>query len=149
MNYKFLGSAVITAATGLLMSSLGFVFASPARADIYLCNKAASKYLAAVTWNSTSGMKSRGWIQIEPGECKQALKADTSNMEFGVYGENIKGGSHTGDIPRCVIQFPTQPSWNIVGADDASRCKGKGRVMVNFRRVRTGSGSDSSYELFD
>lgn len=148
MNCKFLGSAVMIAATGL-MSSLGFVFATPAHADFYLCNKAASKYLAAVTWNTVDGMRSRGWIQLQPGECKQALKADTSNMELGVYGENVKGGSHTGDTPRCVIQFPTQPSWNIVGADDASRCKGKGRVMVNFRRVRTGSGYDSSYELFD
>ena len=149
MKYRFLSSAVISATTGLLISSLGFVFAAPARADFNLCNYAATKYLAAITWNSADGVRSRGWIQLQPGQCSPPLlTGSVANANIGVYGENLGGGFTTGSIRRCVIQFPTQRSWNIVGADDASRCIGRGRVMVGFRVVRP-AGFDYTYTLSD
>lgn len=150
---KFL-KTIFCVGTISVMSSLGFVFAAPARADLILCNKAASKYLAAVTWKAPgNSVRSSGWIQIQPGKCQKAgFSGDTSNAEFGVYGENIAGGFHTGDTPRCVIQFPTQRSWTVDRADEASLCKGAGRRMVSFRLFRTtGSapGPDQYYSLFD
>lgn len=149
MKHKFLSSAVVSATTGLLMSSLSFVFADPARADFNLCNRAGTKYLAAVTWNSRDGVRSTGWIQLQPGQCSPPiLTGSVADSTIGVYGQNVGGGFTTGSLQRCVIQFPTQASWNIVGADDASRCKGKGRVMVGFRTVRP-AGFHHTYELFD
>ncbi len=149
MKYRFLSSAVISATTGLLMSSLGFVFAAPARADFNLCNYAGTKYLAAVTWNSADGVRSTGWIQLQPGQCSPPiLTGSVANADIGVYGQNTGGGFSTGSTRRCVIQFPTQQSWNIVGADDASRCRGRGRVMVGFKVVRP-AGFNYTFGLYD
>ena len=149
MKYSSLRSAIISATTGLLMSSLGFVFAAPARADFNLCNRAGTKYLAAVTWQTRNGIISTGWIQLQPGQCSSSIiPGSVANAEIGVYGQNTGGGFTTGSTKRCVIQFPTQRSWNIIGADDASRCGGRGRVMVGFDVVRP-AGSNFTYELFD
>lgn len=150
MKYKFLSSAVISAATGLLMSSLSFTFAAPARADFNLCNRAAKKYLAAVTWTNPNGaVYSTGWIQLQPGQCSPPiLPGSVANVNIGVYGQNTGGGFTTGPTQRCVIQFPTQPSWTIVDVNDTSRCRGRGRVMVGFRMVRP-TGFNYTYDLFD
>lgn len=131
------------------MSSLGLVFTDPARADFVVCNRGSTKALVAVTWNSVDGVRSRGWIQVQPGQCNSAIRTDIRNAVVGVYAETIGGGGLNGETRRCVIQFPTQPSWNIVGADDASRCRGRGRVMVGFRTVQTGGSPDYTYELYD
>lgn len=138
---KIFGSVFITAATGLLMSSLGFVFSAPVRADLILCNKARTKYLTAVTWTAPGGnIRSSGWMQIQPGQCQPAgFSGDTSNSTFGVYGENVGGGFHRGDTPRCVILFPTQRC-----------CTGKGRVIANFKIFRNvSSDKDQRYFLYD
>lgn len=149
MKYKFLSSAVVSATTGLLMSSLSFMFAAPARADFYLCNRAGSKYLAAVSWNSHNGMISTGWIQLQPGQCSSSIiPGSVAYADIGVYGQNTGGGFTTGSDQRCVIQFPTQRSWTIIGADQRSRCTGRGRVMVGFNVVRPAS-SNFTYELSD
>jgi uncharacterized membrane protein len=126
---KFLSSAVVSATTGLLVSSLGFVFAAPARADFNLCNSAQTKYLAAASYNTGNGIISFGWIQLQPGQCSLLFTGSAANHDIALYGENIGGGFTTGSTRRCVIQFPTQASWNITGADDASRCRGRGRVI--------------------
>ncbi len=149
VKHKFLSSAVIGATTGLLMSSLGFVFAAPARADFYLCNRATTKYLAAVSWQGHQGIMSTGWIQLQPGQCSSSIiSGSVANADIGVYGQNTGGGFTTGSNQRCVIQFPTLRSWTISGAEQRSRCTGKGRVMVGFNVVRP-AGSDFIYELFD
>lgn len=150
MKHKFLSSAVVSVTTGLLMSSLSFVFADPARADFNLCNRAAKKYLAAVSWTSRDrGVISTGWIQLQPGQCSPPiLTGSVANASIGVYGQNTGGGFTTGSDQRCVIQFPTQPSWTLIGADQRSRCTGRGRVMVGFDVVRP-AGSNFTYELFD
>lgn len=146
---RFLSPAFITVTTGLLMSSLGLVFATPARADFNLCNRAATKYLAAVTWMSPNGVRSTGWIQLQPGQCSHPiLTGSVANAEIGVYGQNTGGGFTSGSTKRCVILFPIQSSWNILGADRESRCQGKGRVMVGFDIVRP-AGFNFTYELSD
>lgn len=146
MKYSFWSSVVISATSILLMSSLG---ATPARADFNLCNRAATKYLAAVTWDSHNGVRSQGWFQLQPGQCSPPiLTGSVANVNIGVYGQNTGGGFTTGSTQRCVIQFPTQRFWTILGADQASRCKGQGRVMVGFNVVRP-AGYNFTYELFD
>lgn len=116
-------SAIISATTGLLMSSLGFVFAAPAHADFNLCNGAQTKYLAAASYNTGNGIISFRWIQLQPGQCSVLFTGSAANHNISIYGENIGGGFTTGSTRRCVIQFPTQRTWNITGADDESRCR--------------------------
>ncbi|MBW4499517.1 MAG: DUF1036 domain-containing protein [Scytonema hyalinum WJT4-NPBG1] len=138
--------------SGVLLSSASFVFSTPARSDVILCNQARTKYLAAISWTAPDNrIRSSGWYQIPPGQCRPAgFRGDTSNSTFAVYGENTGGGFHTGDIPRCVIQFPTQADWTLDAADDASRCTGRGRVMTKFRLFRNVSlEQDQTYVLSD
>lgn len=148
MKYSSLRSAIISATTGLLMSSLGFVFAAPARADFNLCNGAQTKYLAASSYNTVNGVMSFGWIQLQPGQCHVLFPGSAANHDISIYGENVGGGFTTGSTRRCVILFPTQRTWNITGANDESRCTGRGRVMVGFTTVRP-AGFDYTYTLSD
>ena len=76
------------------------------------------------------------------------FRGSAANHDIALYGENIGGGFTTGSTQRCVIQFPTQQSWNISGANDASRCRGRERVMVGFTMVRP-AGFDYTYTLSD
>lgn len=148
MKHKFLSSAVISATTSLLMSSLGFVFAAPAHAGFNLCNGAQTKYLAAASYGTVDGIISFGWIQLQPGRCSVLFTGSAANYDISIYGENIGGGFTTGSTRRCVIQFPTQRTWRIIGADNESRCTGRGRVMVGFTTVRP-VGFNYTYTLSD
>jgi hypothetical protein len=78
------------------MSSLGFVFAAPARADFNLCNYAGTKYLAAVTWNSADGVRSRGWIQLSLGNAAHPFLLDQLPMLTLECTEKILGE----DLPQ-------------------------------------------------
>lgn len=140
---------LLISSASVLISSVGLVFATPARADFIVCNRAAGRAFVAVTWEQDGLIWSRGWLQLNPGDCGTALRARVNNTKIGVYAETLSGGRVSGRTRRCVIWVQVQPSWNIRDAANPDRCRGRGREMKPFEMNLTGSSPDYTYEVFD
>lgn len=141
---------ILISSASILFSSVGLVFATPARADFVVCNRAAKGAYVALSWIDQQGQTwSRGWLQLAPGACGSAYRGRVSNAEIGVHAQTLSGGRVEGNTRRCVIWVQVEASWNIRDAGNPNRCKGKGREMVGFEMVRTGSSPDYTYEVYD
>lgn len=141
---------LLISSASILFSSVGLVFATPARADFVVCNRAAGKAFVALSWTDQQGQTwSRGWLQLNPGACGSAFRGRVSNAEIGVHAQTLSGGRVEGNTRRCVIWVQVQPSWNIRDAGNPNRCKGKGREIVGFEMIQTSSSPDYTYEVYD
>ena len=56
--------------------------AVPARADVTICNRTSYRMQVAVGLERGPLVSTRGWLRIDPGECKpaQAAEADTAYL---------------------------------------------------------------------
>ncbi len=143
-----LRNLVSVVSAGMISCISSFVFATPANADLTVCNRAGSKAFVALSYYSNGRTWSRGWLQLEPGKCGIGL-GRVSNADIGVYAETRNGVVESGDVRRCVIWIQEQSTWQIKDADQQNRCKGKGREMKGFSVFRTGDSPDYTYEVFD
>ncbi|MEH2245672.1 DUF1036 domain-containing protein [Nostoc sp.] len=146
-----LRSLVTVMSAGMISFISSALLATPADASLTVCNRAGSKAFVAISYVSGSDGSSwsKGWLQLNPGSCGVAFPGRVSNADIGVYAETFTGVVEAGDTRRCVIWVQVQPSWTIRNADDAARCKGKGREMKGFRVFRTSDSPDYTYEVFD
>ncbi|MFB2919786.1 DUF1036 domain-containing protein [Aerosakkonema funiforme] len=141
---------LLISSASILISSAALVFATPARADFVVCNRAAGRAYVAISWTDQQGQTwSRGWLQLDPGNCASAYRGRVSNAEIGVYAETPTGVVASGNTRRCVIWVQVQASWNIRDAANSNRCKGNGREMKAFETIRTGGSPDYTYEVYD
>ena len=144
-----LRNLVSVVSVGMISCISSFVFATPANAELTVCNRAGSRAFVAISYDSQSRTWSKGWLQLEPGKCGKAFTGRVSNADIGVYAETFNGVVESGDVSRCVIWVQEQSTWQIKDADQQNRCKGKGREMKGFRVFRTGDSPDYTYEVFD
>ena len=57
------------------LAALALTAAAPASADLNICNRTSYRMQAALGIEHGAAVSTRGWIRLDPGECKKALDA--------------------------------------------------------------------------
>ncbi len=83
------------------------VFASPAHADITLCNRTSYVLETATAAAEGKDALSHGWTRITPGKCEVTLKGDLKPIRYYVYAKTSlahAGAARAwgGNVPICV-----------------------------------------------
>jgi uncharacterized membrane protein len=123
---------VIFAATALLALA-----ATPAAADLKLCNKTGSKVGVALGYADQKGWASEGWWNIAPDKCETLLKGPLIARYYYIYAIDYeKGGSWGGKAMMC----SRDKIFTIRGIGDCE--KKDGAKQLGFYEVDTGEETD-------
>ena len=119
------------------------------KAGLDLCNKTAYLIWSAIGYRTIEGDMSSGWIRIEPGQCRKAIKGKLTEREYFVYAEmadDREAPPRSGDersIWSGDMRFCTKPTrFEIRGRES---CTARGFDERGFMRVDTGG--DSKREM--
>lgn len=120
-----------------------------AKSGLDLCNKTAHLIWSAIGYRTIEGDMSSGWVRIEPGQCRKAIKGKLTEREYFVYAEmadDREAPARSGD-DRSVwsgeMRFCTKPTrFEIRGRE---RCTARGFDERGFMRIDTGG--DPKWQL--
>jgi uncharacterized membrane protein len=127
-------------AAGALLLFCGFN-AAPAKADLNLCNKTASRVGVALGYKDKDGWATEGWWTIAPQKCLPLLKGDLIARYYYVFAVDYdKGGSWGGKSVMCT----RDKVFTIRGIED---CEGRGYQKTGFFEVDTGEQTDWTVSL--
>ena len=117
------------------LAALG-ALATPARADLQLCNRMSYVVEAAIAIEDKSAAATRGWFRIDPGQCRTVLQGALPGENLFVHARALPvyGGSplpQRGHADFCV------------GADNfvlpaARSCNRAGQKIARFTAVKPG-----------
>jgi uncharacterized membrane protein len=116
-------------------------FASPARADLKLCNNTDSLVNVAIGYKDKEGWATEGWWTAEPQKCLNLLKGTLPARYYYVLAvDRSKGGAWGGKSLMCV----RNKIFTIRGFD---KCEDRGYEKAGFFEVDTGEESDWTISL--
>ena len=116
-------------------------YATPALADLKLCNNTASRVGVAIGYKDKEGWASEGWWTAEPSKCLTLLKGSLIARYYYVYAVDYeKGGSWGGKSMMCI----RDKIFTIRGFD---KCEDRAYSKVGFFEVDTGEESDWTISL--
>ena len=126
------------AATAALLT----LAASPAAADLKLCNKTESKVGVALGYANKAGWHSEGWWNIGPNKCESLLKGELISRYYYIYAVDYeKGGSWGGKAMMCTRD-------KIFTIDGNSDCEKKDAAKsIGFFEVDTNEETDWTISL--
>ena len=120
---------------------LGFAGATPARADLKLCNNTSSRVGVAIGYKDKDGWASEGWWTVEPNKCLPLLKGTLIARYYYVYAVDYdKGGSWGGKAVMCT----RDKIFTIRGLDN---CVERGYLKSGFFEVDTAEETDWTISL--
>jgi uncharacterized membrane protein len=135
ISLRALGAAV--AALALLL------VASPARADLRMCNQTSSKVGIALGYRDTQGWVTEGWWEITPKGCETLLKGALSARFYYVFAvDYTRGGEWSGRSMMCT----KDNEFTIRGVED---CLARGFDRNGFYEVDTGEQKSWTIQLTD
>ena len=115
--------------------------ALPAKADLKLCNKTASRVGVALGYKDKDGWATEGWWTIEAQKCLPLLKGDLIARYYYVFAVDYdKGGSWGGKSVMCT----RDKVFTIRGIED---CEGRAYTKTGFFEVDTGEATDWTVSL--
>lgn len=133
-----LGKSALAAGALLLFCGLS---TAPARADLNLCNKTASRVGVALGYKDKDGWATEGWWTVAPQKCLPLLKGDLIARYYYVFAVDYdKGGSWGGKSVMCT----RDKVFTIRGIED---CEGRGYQKTGFFEVDTGEQTDWTVSL--
>jgi len=89
-----LGSTLLIAALGGLVA-----FATPAQADLRICNETANLVSVSMGYRAERGWMSEGWWQTPPGDCRVLYQGDLQRRFYYLYAvDDIGGGAWDGRL---------------------------------------------------
>ena len=146
-----LRNLVSVVSAGILGCVSSFGFTTPANADLNICSQAGSQAFVAISFKDRDGIIwSKGWVVLEPGQCKRALSGSVRNVEIAITGQTYQGTIETGSLLRCVIWQQSSRDWTVKNADKAEICnQGKQRGMGGFNVFKTDNSRDYTYTVYD
>jgi uncharacterized membrane protein len=113
--------------------------APQAQAGLRFCNQGKFPFKAAVGYaNEKKAWVARGWLTIEPGECKDALGYPLDNRFYYYFArghdenERIK---YTGDHPFCIESRGFKLPQATYGKATEEECAKEGLRSVGFKKV--------------
>ncbi len=143
-SYRSLVTLVrLTLALVLLVPAMQVVSATPAHADLRVCNQTHDPVSIALGYPATRGWQSEGWWVAGPGNCATVYKGDLTSRYYYIFAaDDIGGGVWDGKVYMC-----TQDDvFTIFGVED---CLARGYERTGFFEVDTQNRSDWTLQLTD
>ena len=132
-------STVKAVAAGLVVS--GALYATPALADLRVCNETDVLVGVAIAYRAEAGWISEGWWHIEGGSCRTLIEGPLQSRYYYLYGEDAqRGGRWTGPINMCIAER----EFKIVGYND---CFARGFQRAGFQEHDTGDQANWMIQL--
>ena len=117
--------------------------ASPAAADLRLCNTTASRVGVALGYRDAQGWITEGWWNLAPRACETLLRGTLAGRFYYVHAVDYdKGGEWTGKSFMCT----RNKEFTIRGIED---CLARGHERSAFFEVDTGEQRSWTIQLTD
>jgi uncharacterized membrane protein len=118
-------------------------FATPARADLKLCNATPSRIGVAIGYQDKKGWATEGWWNLAAQSCEVLLRGQPPSRYVYIYAIDYdRGGEWSGTSMMCTAE----KSFNI---RDTSDCERRGHSRTGFMEVDTGSNREWTIRLAD
>ncbi|WP_371136085.1 DUF1036 domain-containing protein [Devosia sp.] len=129
-----------TTLIGATLASLAF-FATPARADLRICNETANLVSVALGYRAERGWMSEGWWQAPPGDCRVLFQGELQRRFFYIFAaDDVAGGAWDGSVFMCT----RDETFTIFGVED---CLARGYERTGFFEIDTQNRSDWTLQL--
>ena len=134
-----LGASLVAAG----LATLACLGASPALADLKLCNTTASRVGVAIGYKDAEGWATEGWWNIAPQTCETLLRGAVPSRFVYVHAIDYdRGGEWVGTNFMCTHD----KSFAIRGVQD---CPKRGYKRSGFFEVDTGEAKEWTIRLTD
>jgi uncharacterized membrane protein len=129
---------------GLVLAAAGAPLgASPAHADLKLCNTTASRVGVAIGYKDSEGWATEGWWNIPAHACETLLKGVLIAQFYYIHAVDYdRGGEWGGSLYMCT----DDKSFTI---RDTKDCVKRGYKRTGFFEVDTGEERDWTVRLTD
>ena len=125
---------------GAIVSSLAF-FATPAKADLRVCNETANLVSVALGYRAERGWMSEGWWQTPPGDCRVLYQGDLDRRYYYIFAaDDVAGGAWEGSVFMCT----RDETFTIFGVED---CLARGYERTGFFEIDTQNRTDWTLQL--
>jgi uncharacterized membrane protein len=132
--------ALLAAFVPALLLGLG---ATPAQADLKLCNTTASRVGVAIGYKDAEGWATEGWWNIPAHACETLLKGVLIAQFYYIHAVDYdRGGEWAGTLYMCT----DDKSFTI---RDTKECVKRGYKRTGFFEVDTGEERDWTVRLTD
>jgi|SRR5690554_6176540 len=129
-----------TTLIGATLASLAF-FATPAKADLRICNETANLVSVALGYRAERGWMSEGWWQAPPGDCRVLFQGELQRRFFYIFAaDDVAGGAWDGSVFMCT----RDETFTIFGVED---CLARGYERTGFFEIDTQNRSDWTLQL--
>jgi uncharacterized membrane protein len=130
------------ASAGVLTMAL-VLLATPAKADLKLCNTTASRIGVAIGYQDPNGWTTEGWWNVAPQTCETLYKGALSSRFYYVHAIDYdRGGEWAGKSVMCTLD----KAFTIRGVQDCDR---RGYKGIGFFEVDTQEAKDWTIRLTD
>jgi uncharacterized membrane protein len=121
----------------------GLLVATPAAADLKLCNSTASRVGVSIGYQDKEGWATEGWWNIASQTCETLLKGPVPSRFIYVHAVDYdRGGEWAGKNDMCT----GEKSFTIRGVQD---CASRGYKSTGFFEVDTGDSKEWTIRLTD
>lgn len=128
------------APVGMLLGSM-IVAATPALADLRVCNQTGNPVSIALGYRAERGWQSEGWWVAPPTQCATVYQGDLNSRFFYLFvADDVGGGAWDGSVFMCT----RDESFTIFGVED---CLARGYERTGFFEVDTQNRSDWMIQL--
>jgi uncharacterized membrane protein len=133
----------LLAALGFLLVPLAALWASPARADLRLCNLTESRVGVSLGYRDATGWITEGWWNVAPRGCEILLKGDLAARFYYVHAIDYdRGGDWSGRSFMCT----REREYTIRGVED---CLARGFDRTGFFEIDSGEQKSWTVQLTD
>jgi uncharacterized membrane protein len=127
----------------LTACGLALLCATPARADLRLCNQTGSKVGISLGYRDPQGWVTEGWWDLAPKTCETLLKGALAARFYYVFAvDYTRGGEWSGRSLMCT----RDSEFTIRGNED---CLARGYDRNGFFEVDTGEQKSWTIQLTD
>jgi len=120
---------------------LPMVTATPALADLRVCNQTGKTVSIALGYRADRGWQSEGWWVAAPSSCTTVFKGDLSSRFYYLFAaDDMSGGTWDGKVFMCT----QDQTFTILGVED---CLARGYERTGFFEVDTKSRNDWTLQL--
>jgi uncharacterized membrane protein len=125
---------------GAMFASFAF-FATPAHADLRICNETTNLVSVALGYRAERGWMSEGWWQTPPGDCRVLYQGDLERRFYYIFAvDDIGGGAWDGSVFMCT----RDETFTIFGVED---CIARGYERTGFFEIDTQNRTDWTLQL--
>ena len=118
------------------LSLAAFVVATPAAADLRMCNNTANRVSVAIAYTDGQNWVSEGWWNLKSLDCVTLLRGALAAQYYYVYAMDERGGEWKGKAFMCT----SDREFKIDGRQDCFR---RGYDRTGFFEVDTGKDAKS------